>query len=220
MVTEISIAGRKIGRGYPCYLVAEVGVNHNGDIAMAKTLVDRAIEAGADAVKFQTFSADRLVTRDAPKAKYQIQTTGVKESHFEMIRNLELTKPMHVKLKEYCEDKRIEFLSSPFDENSADYLEELGVSAFKIPSGEITNLPYLAHIARKGKPMILSTGMSRLGEVVDATDTIRYESNNQIIVLHCVSNYPADPADVNLKAMATMEQALGLPIGYSDHTEA
>jgi N,N'-diacetyllegionaminate synthase len=199
-------------------VIAEAGVNHNGDLDLAKKLVDAAAEAGADAVKFQTFSADRLVTRKAPKAEYQKRRTDASESQYDMLKKLELSEAAQRELQARCQERGILFLSTPFDEQSADFLERLGVPAFKIPSGEITNAPFLAHVARKGRPMIVSTGMSTLEEVKDAVDTIRTAGNPPLVLLHCVSNYPADPRDVNLRAMSTLAQAFGVPVGYSDHT--
>ena len=218
MVTAINIGGREIGPGHPCFIIAEAGVNHNGEMNLARRLVEAAVEAGADAVKFQTFQADRLVTRDASKAEYQKETTGTNESHWEMIRRLELSPEAHRELMRYCQDKDILFMSSPFDELSADLLAELNVAVFKVPSGEITNLPFLSHIARKGKPMIVSTGMSYLSEVEAAVQTIESEQNRDYVLLQCTSNYPADPADANLAAMGTMARAFGALVGYSDHT--
>ena len=214
----LDIAGRKVGPGHPCFIIAEAGVNHNGDLDLARQLVDAAVRTGADAVKFQTFQADRLVTSDAPKAEYQKETTGTTESQWEMLRRLELSAEAHRELMRYCQDKGILFMSSPFDELSADLLEELNVAVFKIPSGEITNLPFLSHIARKGKPMIVSTGMSYLSEVEAAVHAIEAANNRNYVLLQCTSNYPADPADANLSAMGTMARAFGAPVGYSDHT--
>ena len=218
MVASLDIAGRRVGPDQPCFVIAEAGVNHNGSLELARQLVDKAQQAGADAVKFQTFKAERLVTRDAPKADYQCQTTGTAESQFEMLSRLELSPDAHQAVMAHCSSSNIVFLSTPFDEQSADFLEALGVAAFKIPSGEITNLPFLAHVARKGKPMIVSTGMACLGEVEMAVNTIWKAGNRSIVLLHCVSNYPAAPADINLRAMQTMATAFGLPVGYSDHT--
>lgn len=215
---EVRICGRIIGEGHPCFIIAEAGVNHNGDMNLAHQLIDVAVNAGTDAIKFQTFRAERLVTADAPKAAYQLETTNAGESQFEMLQRLELDADAHRALIAHCRDKHILFLSTPFDEKSADLLEALGVPAFKTPSGEITNLPYLNHIARKGKPMIVSTGMAFLGEVETAVRTIEAVGNHAFALLHCVSNYPANPADTNLRAMQTMARAFGLPVGYSDHT--
>ena len=207
-----------MGSGQPCFVIAEAGVNHNGDIELAKKLVEVAADAGADAVKFQTFRADRLASTDAPRAKYQIENTGSSEPQHEMLRRLELTREMHVTLIESCRRSAILFLSTPFDDESTDLLDELGIPAFKVASGEITNISLLKHIARKKKPMVVSTGMAYLGEVESALRAIAEEGDPPVALLHCVSNYPAALADVNLRAMATMETAFGLPVGYSDHT--
>ena len=215
----IEIAERKIGPGQPCFIIAEAGVNHNGELKLARQLVDTAVEAGADAVKFQTFQARRLVTEKAPKADYQLRATDSSESQFEMLSRLELSHEDHHDLKEYCQRRGILFLSTPFDELSADFLEQLGVPAFKMGSGELTNLPFLLHVARKSKPMIVSTGMASLGEVESAVEAIHSQGNLDLILLHCVSNYPADPADINLRAMDTLRCAFDLPVGYSDHTQ-
>ena len=214
----IQIQDRFIGNGHPCFIIAEAGVNHNGSLEMALKLVDVAVQAGADAVKFQTFKAERLVTKMAPKAEYQKETTGAGESQLEMLRRLELSTQDHVHLKQYCAEKGILFMSTPFDEQSADFLDELGVSIFKLGSGEVTNLPYLRHVARKMKPLILSTGMSFLSEVDVAVRAISETQNTQLVLLHCVSNYPTSPADANLRAIQTMSTAFQIPVGYSDHT--
>lgn len=217
-LVEIRLSGRKIGAGQPCFIIAEAGVNHNGDVEIARQLIDVAKYAGTDAVKFQTFRAEDLATPTAPKAEYQLLATGSDESQLEMLRRLELSPEAHRTLMNYCQEQGILFLSTPFGEDSADFLADLGIVAFKIPSGEITNLPFLSHVARKGKPMILSTGMSSLAEVETAVRTIEETANRELVLLHCVSNYPANPADVNLRAMHTMAAAFGLPVGYSDHT--
>ena len=213
-----SIAGRQIGAEATCFIIAEAGVNHNGSVETAHQLVDAAAQAGADAVKFQTFTADSLAVPDAPKAEYQERTSDPAQSHFDMLRSLELSADHHKELMAHCEEAGLLFMSSAFDEGSADLLADLGVAVFKIPSGELTNLPLLAHIARKGKPMVVSTGMAYLGEVEQAVKTISEAGNRDIILLHCVSNYPADPSDINLRAMHTMATSFGLPVGYSDHT--
>ena len=215
----IDIQGRPVGDGAPCFIIAEAGVNHNGDLDLARELIDVAAAVGADAVKFQSFKAADLVTADAPKAAYQKRTTGEEQSQFEMLRRLELSEEAHVELIDHCRRKRITFLSTPFDERSADLLERLGVPAYKIPSGEMTNLPLLAHIARKRLPMVVSTGMCNLSEVETAVDCLEKCGLRDLVLLHCVSNYPADPADVNLRAMQTMRTAFGYPVGYSDHTQ-
>jgi len=217
-VKPVDIAGRLIGPGQPCFIVAEAGVNHNGELASAKRLVDAAVAARADAVKFQTFRATRLATARAPKAPYQQQRTGSEESQVDMLRRLELSPAAHLELADYCRKRGIVFLSTPFDGESADLLDELGVAAFKISSGDLTNLPFLAHVARKGKPMIISTGMSTLNEVEAAVRAAQAARAPGLVLLHCVSSYPADPASVNLRAMRTMADAFRLPVGYSDHT--
>lgn len=215
---RIRINDRCVARDHPPFVIAEAGVNHNGDIELAKRLVHIAADAGADAVKFQTFRAEKLVTRVAAKARYQIENTGSADSQFAMLQQLELTPDMHVTLKRVCQDRGIEFLSTPFDEESADLLDSLGVHAFKIASGDLTNLPLLQHVARKNKPMILSTGMASLGDVEAALAGVRSVANPELILLHCVSSYPAPVGDANLRAMATMEAAFGVPVGFSDHT--
>lgn len=201
------------------FIIAEAGVNHNGDITLAKALIDQAAKIGANAVKFQTFRADRLVSKKAPKARYQIRNTDAQESQYRMIRKLELDEAAHKALIAYCGKRQITFLSSPFDEESADLLERLGVSSFKIPSGEITNEPFLKYLAAKNKPLILSTGMSTLGEVEQAIGWILSINNVPLTLLHCVTEYPTPPDQVNLRAIDTLRQAFNLPVGLSDHTE-
>jgi N,N'-diacetyllegionaminate synthase len=218
MTATVTIGTRRIGGSEPCFVIAEAGVNHNGDMAMAIRLIDVAAAAGAEAVKFQTFTADRLASASAPKAAYQKITTEAGESQHAMLKWLELKPQDHDLLMNHCRVRGIIFLSSPFDALAADLLDELGVAAFKIPSGEIVNLPFLEHVARKRRPVIVSTGMSTLAEVKTAVDTIRTAGNNQIVLLHCLSVYPADPAEANLRAMATMAEACNCPVGFSDHT--
>ena len=218
MVDQITIAGRTIGTGHPCFIIAEAGVNHNGSLDLARQLVDVAAEAKADAVKFQTYKTESVISRMAPKATYQLETTDSGQSQFEMSKGLELPQEAFRQLMAYCHEREIMFLSSPFDEESVDFLAEIGVAAIKIPSGEITNLPYLARAARHGKPLIVSTGMANLSEVETAVNTIEGSGNKSYVLLHCVSNYPADPANVNLRAMATLRSAFSVPVGYSDHT--
>lgn len=207
-----------MGESEPCFIIAEAGVNHNGDVNLAKKLIDVAKEAGADAVKFQTFKTEEVVTKNAEKAQYQKEATGAEESQFEMIKNLELTEKDFEELFAYARERDILFLSSPFDKGSVDLLDELGVPAFKIASGEITNFPLLKYIARKKKTIILSTGMSTLGEIEEALEVIRKEGAEEIVLLHCVSCYPAKVEDMNLKAMETLKHAFKLPVGLSDHT--
>ena len=200
------------------FIIAEAGVNHNGSLDLAYQLIDVAKEAGADAVKFQTFKAENVVSRLADKAEYQKKTTGADKSQLEMIKKLELSFEGFVKLKKYCDKKGIMFLSTPFDHQSIDFLYDL-VDIYKIPSGEITNHPYLKHITAKNKPIIMSTGMANLGEVEEAINTIRsVNSKAKISLLHCTTNYPTPYEEVNLKAMQTLAVAFKLPVGYSDHT--
>jgi N,N'-diacetyllegionaminate synthase len=199
-------------------IIAEAGVNHNGSMELALQLVDAAKASGADAVKFQSFRADLLATPSAHKAAYQERTVPNSESQLEMLRRLQLDAHSHRRIIEYCKEVGIEFLSSPFDAESADLLESMGVGMYKIPSGEITNIPFLEYLARKGKPLILSTGMSTLGEVEEAIHAIVTTAPIPITLLHCVTEYPAPYAEVNLRAMHTLRQAFGVPVGYSDHT--
>ncbi|MBX3112552.1 MAG: N-acetylneuraminate synthase [Fimbriimonadaceae bacterium] len=201
-----------------CFIIAEAGVNHNGSLDLAMKLVDVAADSGADAVKFQTFSADRLVTKSARKAAYQAETTGA-GNQYEMLKALELTADDFRQLARHCRERHVEFMSTPFDLEDADLLADIGVRAFKTPSGELTNLPYLEHVARKGKPMYVSTGMADLGEVERAVSVVRSAGNDDLTLLHCVSSYPAPFDQVNLNAMATMELAFGAPVGFSDHTQ-
>jgi N,N'-diacetyllegionaminate synthase len=214
----IRFGSKSIGFGQPVFIIAEAGVNHNGDLQVAQELVDAAAEAGADAVKFQTFRAQELVSASSPKAQYQVSTTGADELQIEMIKRLELSPSDHVALIERCHARGILFLSTPFDVASADLLETLGMPAYKIPSGEITNWPFLEHIASKKKPVILSTGMSDLTEVEEAVRVLRAAECSDLVILHCTSSYPAPAASVNLRAMQTLADAFHTPIGLSDHT--
>ena len=202
-------------------VIAEAGVNHNGDIDLAKRLVDVAAEAGADFVKFQTFGAEQLVTKTARRADYQILTTGRAEPQYLMLKQLELSANMHEILMEHCLARDIGFLSSGFDIKSLDYLNSLGIQKFKVPSGEITNLPYLRHIGGYGKPVILSTGMATLGEIEAALNVIEEAGTPRamITVLHCNTEYPTPMHHVNLLAMCTVREAFGVAVGYSDHTQ-
>lgn len=228
----------------PCYIIAEAGVNHNGSIEMAKQLIDVAADAGADAVKFQTFKAEKIISKYAPKADYQKKTTAETESQLDMVKKLELDENAHHILIEHCRSKKIEFLSTPFDFDSIDLLAcKLNLQRLKLPSGEITNGPYLLHVAKTGKPVILSTGMSTLGEVETALGVLAFgylskgdkpslkkfqdaylsEAGRKILadkvtLLHCTTEYPAPFDEVNLRVMETMRTAFGLPVGFSDHT--
>ena len=199
-------------------IIAEAGVNHNGNFEMAKKLVDKAVEGGADIVKFQTCKAENVISRYADKAEYQKVTTGEADSQLEMVRKLMLTYEQYGQLKEYCDEKGIEFLSTAFDLPSVDYLHSIGMKRWKIPSGEITNLPLLIKIAGLHEPIIMSTGMSELSEVADAVKVLIENGASDITLLHCTTEYPAPYEDVNLKAMETMRDAFDLPVGYSDHT--
>jgi N,N'-diacetyllegionaminate synthase len=218
VVTSFPVGRRMVGPGAPCFVIAEAGVNHNGSLDAACQLVDVAHAAGADAVKFQTFSPEALVTPSAPKAAYQKQHTAASESQLEMLQALALSVDDHRVLVDRCRERGLIFMSTPFDEGSADFLASLDVPAFKLGSGELTNLPLLAHVARLGKPLFLSTGMATLGEVEAAVATVTGAGATQVVLLQCVSNYPADPRLVNLRAMDTMARAFNVPVGYSDHT--
>jgi len=201
-------------------IIAEAGVNHNGDIELAKRLIDVAADAGADLVKFQTFSAERLTTQSAPKAYYQNQTTDSAESQYLMLKQLELSMEMHEVLISHCQQRNIGFFSTGFDIQSLDYLALLGPERFKIPSGEITNLPYLRHVGGYGKPVILSTGMATLSEIEAALEVLEAAGTprRQITVLHCNTEYPTPMQDVNLRAMCGIRDGFGVAVGYSDHT--
>lgn len=200
------------------FIIAEAGVNHNGNIDLAKQLIDKAAKAGADAIKFQSFKAEKLVTKNAKKAEYQEDTTGVGENQFQMIKRLELDYDKHKELMDYCKVRGILFLSSPFDLESIDLLDNLGLEIFKIPSGEIINLPYLRKIGALKKRVILSTGMSNLGDIEKALDILKTEGTTDVIVLHCNTEYPTPMEDVNLNAMNTIKDAFKVDVGYSDHT--
>ena len=201
-------------------IIAEAGVNHNGDMALAKQLIDVAADAGADLVKFQTFSADRQVTQAAAKANYQLQQTDQAETQHAMLRRLELSEAMHHTLIAHCATRGIGFFSTGFDIPSLDLLRGLGQKLFKIPSGEITNLPYLRHVGQWGGPLILSTGMATLGDIEVALEVLVRSGTalSAITVLHCTTEYPTPMVDVNLRAMLGIQAALGVAVGYSDHT--
>ncbi|XDD45081.1 N-acetylneuraminate synthase [Leptospira sp. WS39.C2] len=201
-------------------IIAEAGVNHNGDMKLAEELIDIAVEAGVDVVKFQTFTADALVTESAKKANYQSNSTDPNETQYSMLKKLEISKENHWKLIEHCNLKKIEFLSTAFDLESLKFLSQLNLHRFKIPSGEITNLPYLKLIGSFQKPVILSTGMSTLGEIEEAILALEASGLNRkdLTVLHCNTEYPTPASDVNLKAMLSIQNAFGVSVGYSDHT--
>jgi len=201
-------------------IIAEAGVNHNGSLETAKRLIEVAVEAGADRIKFQTFAADRLVATTARKADYQQQTTDAAESQHQMIHSLELSREMHEVLIAHCQQCGIQFFSTGFDPESIDLLASLGLDSFKVPSGEITNLLYLRHVGAYGKPVILSTGMANLGEIEAALAVLEEAGTmrEQITVLHCNTAYPTPMQDVNLRAMLSIREAFGVAVGYSDHT--
>lgn len=202
----------------PCFIIAEAGVNHNGDPELARQLIDAALAMGADAVKFQTWITEKQVTPDAILADYQRENIGSQESQFEMLKRLELSYDTFRDLQTYADRRGILFLSTPDEEDSADFLDSLGLPLFKIGSGEVTNPFLIQHIARKQKPIILSTGMATLAEVEAAVAVVENAGNKNLILLHCVSNYPAEPQECNLRAMETLRTAFGYPVGFSDHT--
>ncbi|RZV59990.1 MAG: N-acetylneuraminate synthase [Flavobacteriaceae bacterium] len=203
----------------PCFIIAEAGVNHNGDLEMALELVRKAKEIGVDCIKFQTFKAESVITKKAPKAAYQLEVTDPGESQFEMLKNLELTYEDYISIIQECNEHQITFLSTPYNEEDADFLNELGVTAFKIASGQIVELAFLEHVAKFGKPIILSSGMATLAEVFEAVMTIRAAGNEQMAILQCTTNYPSRNEDANIRAMISMGESLDLLYGYSDHIE-
>lgn len=216
----VNIGKYRISPGQPCFIIAEAGVNHNGDINLAHQLIDIAVKAGVDAVKFQSFITEELITRDAPKADYQVQTTGNKDSQYSMLKSLELGFDQQLELKTHCDQAGILFLSTPYDPTSVDLLDKMEVAGFKIASTDTTNLPFLKYVAEKGKPVILSTGMSTLGEVEQAVEVIRSTGQaDNLVLLHCTSEYPAKIEEANLKAIITLQQAFNCPVGFSDHTQ-
>lgn len=199
------------------YIIAEVGVNHNGDVSVAKELIEKAKESGADCVKFQTFKASQIVTKSSPKAKYQLEVTDTQESQFDMLKKLELDFDAYLDLINYCKEIEIDFLSTPYNLEDLTFLENLGVDSYKIASGQLTEIPFIKAVARKGKTILLSTGMGTLSNVFDAVEAIRSEGNNDIIVLQCTTNYPSKIEDANILAMNSIKEACGVRVGYSDH---
>ncbi len=216
--SKMQAGDRVIGNGEPCFVIAEAGVNHNGDLELAKRLIEAAARAGADAIKFQTFKTDLLLTPNTPKADYQLVGTCHNESQFDMLNRLELSQDAHWILRDLAVKLGLVFLSTPFDEKSADFLEELGVPLFKMSSGELTNHPLLQWVAKKGRPMIVSTGMANLEEIKDALKVIENNGCHAVSILHCTSSYPTLPIDCNLRAMKQLNDTFGMTIGYSDHT--
>jgi N-acetylneuraminate synthase/N,N'-diacetyllegionaminate synthase len=215
---EIKIENRIIGKNQPVFIIAEAGVNHNGSLDLAFELVDAAVKSGADAVKFQSFKTENIITPQAPKSTYHIETTGSKQSWFDLLKTQELDRTAHASLIDYCQQKNILFLSTPYDEESAEMLDEMNVPLYKVASTDLNNIPFLKFLARKKRPIILSTGMSTLAEVKISVDAIKNEACHDVVVLQCTSNYPTPLAETNLRAMATMANSLDVLVGYSDHT--
>jgi N,N'-diacetyllegionaminate synthase len=218
MLKEIRIGNKTIGGSSSVFLIAEAGVNHNGDLAMARRLVHEAASCGADCIKFQTFKAERVVTAEAPKAKYQLGTTEKSESQLDMLRKIELKPEHHLELKEYAESLDLVFLSTPYNFEDIDLLESIGVLAYKVASGQIVEHPFLRKISRTGKPIFLSTGMATMAEVDNALRTIRDERNDRVVLLQCTTNYPSRIEDANLRVIQTFRSVFGCLVGYSDHT--
>ena len=216
--TAIRIGLRMIGPGRPCYVIAEAGVNHNGDMRLARELIVEARKAGADCVKFQTFSAERVATRSAPKADYQTRSTDPAESQIEMLKRLELAPGDFAELRIACEREGVAFLSTPYSVEDVDVLVAAGATAFKIPSALLVEPALLRHTARQGRPILLSTGMATLDEVDAAVAVLRASGAPPFILLQCTTDYPSAVSDANLRAMATMRERYGVPVGYSDHT--
>ncbi len=217
MSYSIKFSSRRIGDGEPIFIIAEAGVNHNGDMKIAKQLVDGAVTAGVDAVKFQTFKTENLTTKRSDLADYQKEQVKEYESQFDMIKSLELSYHSFVELKEYCDNRGILFLSTPHTADAVDFLDSL-IPAYKIGSGDLTNHPFLKMIASKGKPIFLSTGMATLQEVREAVQAIQEIDKSELLLLHCLTNYPADIRDSNLRAINTLRTEFSLPVGFSDHT--
>jgi len=214
-VTAIEIGGRRVGPDERLLVIAEAGVNHDGDVERALALVDAAAASGADAVKFQTFDAAELAARSAPLAEYQ--RSGADADQVEMLARLSLDGAAFARIAERCRARGVLFLSTPFDRASAQLLDDLGVPAFKVGSGELTNLPFLRSLARRGLPLLVSTGMADMGDVDAAVEAIRASGGPPLALLHCVSSYPAPPEQANLRAIATLRTAFDVPVGYSDH---
>ncbi len=214
---KIKIENKIISDTHPVFIIAEAGVNHNGDINLAKQLIDIASEASADAVKFQAFKAENLILKDVKKAQYQTKTTGINETQYKMLKNLEITKKQNLELHSYCKKKNIIFLTTPYDEESLEELDVLNLPAYKIASTDITNLPFLKKVAQKQKPIILSTGMCYLSEIEMALQEI-YLINKDVILLHCTANYPVKDDEVNLNIINTFKEKFNILVGYSDHT--
>lgn len=218
MLQKITIENKTISSTSPVFMIAEAGVNHNGDLGMARKLIEEAAACGADCIKFQTFSAERMVTKNAPKANYQLGTTDKTESQLDMLKKIELSPEHHMELKKFAEESNMIFMSTPFNFEDIDLLESIGVSAYKIGSGQIVELPFLRRIAGTGKPVFLSTGMANLDEIDEALKTIREAGNEKIILLQCTTNYPSRIEDANLRVIPAFQSAFNTLTGYSDHT--
>ncbi len=218
MTVELRVGDRRIGDGHRCFVIAEAGVNHNGDVKLATELVRVAAAAGADAVKFQTFVTEAIITRTAPKAQYQRRAGGEAESQFAMLKRLEMPEELHRRVIEECQRHGIMFLSTPYDLASVELLDRLDVCAFKIASTDTTNLPFLTDVAAKGRPILLSTGMSSLAEVEEAVAAVRSAGNQRLALFQCTSQYPTPLDQVNLRAIAALRERFACPVGFSDHT--
>jgi N,N'-diacetyllegionaminate synthase len=216
---SVEILDRKVSHDQPVFIIAEAGVNHNGSLEMAKQLAYEAKNAGADCVKFQTFKASRVVTRSANKASYQLRVTDPDESQIDMLQKLELSKNDHEKLFNYCQSLGIIFMSTPYNEEDVDFLDDLGVCAFKLASISCVEPSFLKYVAKKNKPVILSTGMASLADVDSAVSAFKEVSDNGLILLQCTTNYPSQPDDANLLAIKTMQESFKLLVGYSDHMQ-
>lgn len=219
-MSEFYLGKKLIAESSPVFVIAEIGVNHNGSIELAQKLIDEAVAGGADCVKFQTFKAEQIVTHHSPKADYQLKVTDKNESQFSMLKKLELSFEAHVILKEYAEKKGVVFISTPYNLEDIDFLEKLGVSGFKIASGQLIEHPFLEYIAKKNRPLILSTGMGYLSDVDSAIRVIKGAGNKQLALLQCTTNYPSDESEVNLNVISSFKQSFGLITGYSDHTQS
>lgn len=219
MIKPVMIGNRPVGPGQPCFIVAEAGVNHNGDINLAHRLIDAAAGAGADAVKFQSFVTEELVTPGTQKAGYQVETTGKEGGQYEMLKVLELSADQQTELKAHCDRTGLIYLCTPYENTSLDNLDRIGIAAFKVASTDTTNIPFLRYMAGKGRPVVLSTGMSTLGEVEQAVEALKAGGlEDKIIIVHCLAEYPAPPDEANLRAILTLQQAFACPVGFSDHT--
>ncbi|MCP3898948.1 MAG: N-acetylneuraminate synthase [Desulfobacteraceae bacterium] len=218
MVSSISINGRKIGSGHPVFIIAEIGVNHNGDLALAREMISKAAQCGADCVKFQTFKAEDIVTSDAPKANYQLKTTPSDESQLAMLKKLETPYTAYDEIISCCNQHGVAFMSTPYNPEDVDMLDDLGVPVFKLASIHAAEPLFAKYAAKKGKPIIMSTGMATLAEVDESVRAMREVGNNDLVLLQCTTNYPSRHKDANLLSMKTMESAFNILVGYSDHT--